>query len=492
MSVPSFDAFTSQLLRGSAWMVAMRWSLRLVGLVSTAILARLLMPEDFGIVAMAAVVAGLLDTAAYAGVDLALIRADDDSRAYRDSAFTIQLLQSIAIAALLVACAPFAAAYYSEPRVAIVLYCVAARAVIEGLNNIGIVAFRKELDFAKEFRFNLYSKLINLAIVVAAAFWLRNYLALVVGMISGAAIGAVLSYAMHPYRPRLSLAKARALWSFSNWLLVSRVGSFASRKADQFIVGGAVGATALGNYHVATELATMPTTELVMPMRRALFPTLAKLQNDAAGFRTAVLRVFSALALLCFAMGFGLVGVSSEVVRIVLGPKWLDAIPLMQWLALYGAFAALASVLEVPIWVKGKTQFSALQSWIELVALAPLIIVAVRAQGLEGAALARTLVAVGMLPLMLYMTARTCPIGMLALAAAIWRPLLAGAVMLACLLLPLPYPHALALALAAKVALGAAVYAACVLVLWVASGRPDGVEAAIVQRATLLARSALR
>src|SRR5947209_11068718 len=112
------DSFAAQLLRGSAWMVGMRWALRLIGLLSTAILARLLVPADFGIVAMAAVVAGLLDTAAYAGVDLALIRAEATSRAYHDSAWTIQVIQALIVAALLVVAAPLAASYYAEPRVA--------------------------------------------------------------------------------------------------------------------------------------------------------------------------------------------------------------------------------------------------------------------------------------------------------------------------------------------------------------------------------------
>src|SRR5207249_5304962 len=105
-----------------------------------------------------------------------------------------------------------------------------------GFQNIGVVSFRMELDFAKEFRFNLYTKLINLAVVVSAALVFRNYLALVVGMVSGAIINVVLSYVMHSYRPRFSVAEVRHLWSFSNWLLVSTVGSFLTRKADQFIV----------------------------------------------------------------------------------------------------------------------------------------------------------------------------------------------------------------------------------------------------------------
>jgi lipopolysaccharide exporter len=475
------DSFTAHLLRGSAWMVGMRWALRLVGLLSTAILARLLVPADFGIVAMAAVVAGLLDTAAYAGVDLALIRAEAASRDYHDSAWTIQVIQAFIVAALLVVAAPLAASYYAEPRVATVIYWLGLKSALDGLQNIGIVAFRKDLDFAREFRFNLYSKLLNLAVVVAAAWYLRSYLALVVGLVSGSFITVALSYAMHPYRPRLSIVHLRELWSFSNWLLVSRVGSFASRKADQFIVGGSVGATALGSYHVATELSTLPTTEIVMPMRRALFPTLARLQNDPVAFRNAVLSSFSALAVLSFAVGFGVMSVATEIVPIVLGPRWQAAIPLVQWLAVYGGFAGLASVLEVPMWVTGRTDISALQSWLELVLLVPLLMLALAAFGVDGAAMARALVAVAMLPTMLWLASRVCPLPFGALCAAVWRPLTAALAMALLLRAPLPMPDGPLATLVVKVLVGATFYAAMLTVLWVASGRPPGAEASLLR-----------
>ena len=473
--------FGKELLHGSAWMVGMRWALRLTGLVSTAVLARLLVPADFGIVAMAAVFAGLLDTAAYTGVDLALIRAGRSTPARMNSAWTIQLIQAWIVALLLVASAPFAADFFREPRVTVVMLWMAAKAVIEGLQNIGIIEFRRDLNFAKEFRFNLYAKLLNLAIVIVAAFILRNYLALVIGLVSGSVITVLLSYLMHPYRPRLSLAEREGLWSFSNWLLLSRVGSFMCRKLDQFVVGGAVGSAALGNYHVATELATMPTDELVMPMRRALFPTLSLLQKQGTSFHEATLSTFGALAVVCCSLGFGLFATAREAVALVLGPHWQAAVPVVQWLAIYGAFAGLTSVLEVPMWVKGKGYVSAIQSWLEFFALIPLLVFAVRWNGIEGAAMSRAAVAAGVLPTMLFLLSRTCDIPFAELAKVVWRPLVAGATMTFCIIaVPIDYPALPALVL--KIMIGAPVYAISLGLLWLLAGRPDGIERLVVDR----------
>jgi O-antigen/teichoic acid export membrane protein len=471
------------LLRGSAWMIGARWAMRVIGLASTIVLARLLVPEDFGVVAMALIAVGLLETIAYAGVDLALMRDGADSRDHYDTAWTIQLIQGAILALLLVVLAPLAAAYFKEPRVTAIVQFCGLRALIGGFQNIGVVAFRKELDFAKEFRFSLYSKLFNFAFTVAAAWWFRNYWALVFGMLTSAAVTVLASYRMHPYRPRLSLAAVRQIWSFSQWLMISQIGSFMNQKTDAIVVGGLVGTSAMGNYHVSHEISTMPTSELVMPMRRALFPVLAKLQTQAAEFQGAVLNSFSVVATLCLAMSFGLVSVAPEAVLLILGPKWTGAIPLVQWLALYGGFSSLVLVLEVPLWVRGRTRLSALRSWTELAVLVPLVWLATRQFGIEGAAATRAGVSAVMMLLMAYLAARSGCVRASQLWKAVWRPFIASGVMAALVTgAPLPATWPLLAILFLKILAGALMFTGVLMGLWLAAGRPEGFEATALRQ----------
>lgn len=472
------------LIRGSAWMIAARWATRLVGLASTLILARLLTPADFGIVAMALIASGLLETIAYAGVDLALMRAGHDTREHYDTAWTIQLIQAAAIALLLLAAAPLTAAYFAEPRAADVIRLLALKSLLDGAQNIGVVAFRKELDFAKEFRFLLYGKLLNFVVVVVVAFLLRNYWALAIGMVAGSIIGVALSYAMHPYRPRLSLARVREIWSFSQWLMISRVGAYLNRRTDEFVVGGIAGTSAMGSYHVASELSTMPSNELVMPMRRAMFPTLAKLTGDPAAFGRAVVATFASVAAICIAAGFGLMSIAPELVAVFLGQQWLAAIPLVRWLALYGSFSALVLVLEVPLWVGGRTRWSAMQTWLELALLVPLVWLATRSYGIEGAAATRAGVSAAMVPCMLFLTARAGHARVGTLLHALARPL-AAALTMAGVLATLPFDRLghVVVILVAKIVVGALVYLATMAALWRAQGQPDGVESTVLQHA---------
>jgi O-antigen/teichoic acid export membrane protein len=430
---------------------------------------------------------------AYAGVDLALMRPGADSREHYDTAWTIQLIQGASITAALLIISPWVAPLFSEPRATAVVQVIALRSLLAGLQNIGIVAFRKELDFAKDFRFTLYTKLLNFGVVVGSAFALRNYWALVIAMTTSALIDVSLSYLMHPYRPRLCMKRSREIWSFSQWLILSRVGSFLNRKTDEFVVARVLGTGPMGGYHVANELATMPNSELVMPLRRALFPTLAKIAKDTGELERLFVLSFSTIAVLSLSVGFCLMATAAELVPIVLGPKWVSAVGAMRWLALYGALSSLVLTLEVPLWVTGQTRLSAAQTWLELALLVPLAYAAARSYGVEGAAFARAAVSLVVLPAMLLFVARACSVRVGRLFGALWRPLVAGLVM--ALAQELAGRHGqgvLALTLLLKLVTAALVFPASLGLLWLASGRPPGIEAQLVGMLSAWRRSRRR
>lgn len=465
------------LVRGSAWMIAGRWGMRAIGLVSTIILARLLAPDDFGVIAIALIVVGLLETIAYAGVDLALMRPGSDTREHYDTAWTIQLIQGALIAGVLLLIAPWVSPFFSEARATAVIQVIALRPLIIGCQNIGTVAFRKELDFAKDFRFGIYTKLLNFTVVVGLAFWLRNYWALVAGMTSSSLIEVMLSYLMHPYRPRLCLQRRREIWGFSQWLIISRVGSFLNRKTDELVVGRLLGTGAMGGYHVANELATMPSSELVMPLRRAMFPTLAKVSENPAELERLFRLSFSAMSVMCFSVGFGLMSIAPELVPILLGEKWTSAVAAMRWLAVHAAFSSLILTLEMPLWVTGRTRLTATQTWLDLTLLIPTAYCAAMAYGVEGAAMARLAVSVVVLPVMIHFVSSACRIGAGKLYGDLWRPLFAGLLMsLVLSLLTTDVVGSTALALALKILAGVVFYPAGVLLLWLLAGKPWGIE----------------
>src|ERR1051326_3694523 len=130
-----------RMLRGSAWMIAWRWCVRGIGLVSTVVLARLLTPADFGLVAMAMLVVGLVEVLGEAGLNLAIIRHPDPTREHLDTAWTLAIGAGTAVALVLFIVAPLGAAYFHEPRAIPLIRFLALRAFVDGFENIGVALF---------------------------------------------------------------------------------------------------------------------------------------------------------------------------------------------------------------------------------------------------------------------------------------------------------------------------------------------------------------
>jgi len=418
------------MIKGSIWMVAMRWVVQAIGLVSTMILARVLAPSDFGIVAMGMLVVGLLEIFSTLGVDIALIRNQNATRAHYDTAWTFRLLQGILIAAALAASAPYAADYFGDQRVIPVIQILSLSVLLDGFENIGVVAFRKELDFGKEFRFGVYKKLLVFIVTVPLAFALENYWALVVGIVSGRAMGVIMSYRMHPYRPRPCLQAARELWSFSQWMLVMNAATFLQSKIDEFVVGGMKDSSKLGTYNVASELALLPNAVLIAPLSRALIPGYARLLEEQQRLTSAFLNVLAMIAMVAIPACFGLIAIAGDFVVVVLGDKWIAAIPVLRWLALFCVIIALASMVGNFLVALGKVRSVAVIQWTYLLLLAPALAFAGSLGEITYIAQIRALLSLVLCVGYLYYLTRLTPVRLNDYVRAFWRPLVASTTML--------------------------------------------------------------
>ncbi len=492
---PSEDGRAAPSLRrdmivGSFWMVAMRWSIRGIGLLSTVLLARILLPQDFGLVAMASIMVGLLEVLAAFGVDLALIQNVKATRSHFDTAWTIQVIQGTGVAVVLGLSAPGAALYFHEPRVTALIRFLAVGMAIGGLANIGVVAFRKDLDFALEFKFSVYKKVISFVVTVGLALYLRSYWALAAGMVVGQVLGVVLSYAMHPYRPRFSLEAVHEIWSFSQWMLFINIGNYAYEKGDEFVVGRLSAPREMGLYTVAYEISNLPTTELLYPISRALFPGYAKLVAEPERLLKAYLNVLGFVSTFSVAAGFGIALVAGDLTRIVLGGSWVDAVPLIQWLAFFGVLRAIYGQAGNVLLALGHTRALAGLTWLQFVLLIPSTVLAGMRYGVLGIAIAKLCVAVAFAVLLFGTLLRRTSLTTLDLALQIWRPCAAGIAMwIAVRVLPRASSGIPMLTLARDAAVGAATYAAALGALWLVSGRREGTEQHVLE---LLRRSLRR
>lgn len=473
-----------ELARGSAWMIGMRWAIRGIGLLSTILLARLLTPEDFGVVAMAMVAVALLEVFTHSGTDLALLRSTEPTREHYDAAWTLEIIQAVGLAIVLWFAAPLVGGHFEDERVTNVIRILSLRALVGGFQNIGVVDFRRELRFGREFQFGVVKKLATFLVTVAAALLLHNYWALVIGQVLGRVIEVFVSYRMSAFRPRLSLARVGDIWGFSKWLILSRFARLLNRQFDRWVVGSIGGATAMGHYYVASDFGSAPSDEVVLPMSRAAFPVYSRLQDDPVALVDAFRTVLASMTAISFVMGIGMAVVADNFVRVVLGSQWLEAIPLIPWLGAFGALYGVIHTLDAFLLATGRERLAALMTVASAILVIPALWWGGKVGGVEGIAAAKTLTALAFVVALAVAATRRPPLTLQVLWQSVWPALTATAIMAGVVTVlqaghPAPSPL---LGLFRDVCAGAITYFCATLILWFLRGRPEGVERSVLRR----------
>ena len=486
----SSGSLRDAMIVGSAWMVSLRWVVRGIGLVSTVILVRLLAPQDFGLVAMGMLFISFLDVLVTFGVDLALIQRQDSTRGHYDTAWTLRLLQVSFVALCVNLVTPLAVDYFNEPRVTALMRVLSLSMVITGLENIGVVAFRKELQFGKEFRFRVIAKLSAFVVTLCLALWLRNYWALAWGTVFDRTITVLLSYRLHPYRPRFSLVKIRDIWSFSQWMLLRNVGMYLRKSLDRWMVGRFFTTGQMGFYSVSKEVAQLPTTEMVWPMARVLFPGYARLSHDPKRLGRAYLQVLGAMTLAVVPAGLGVALVAAPLATVFLGDKWSGVAPILSWLAVYSVFRTVSATVQAPLMALGRMRRLVALIWSQALLAAPAIVMAASTGDLVLLAQVQSLLALLLLPLFFYALTSIDLIRWGGALSVTWRPVVAGLAMAAGLsAIGDGWTSSPVLELAVKLPSGGVIYGSVVYLLWRVSGRPDSAERLLLD---LLRRKILR
>ena len=486
---PAAGSILARTARGAGWVVAWRMLTRVLGLCSTLVLVRLLSPADFGLVALATAFALALDVCLSIGIEDQIVRAREPRPALYDTAFTMNLLRCAFVAALIALSAGPAAGFFGDERLRDVLYALAASAALSGATNIGVADFRRQLSFDKEFWLQLLPRLVGIAVTLSAAWLLRSHWALVLGILANRFGIVLMSHALHPYRPRLSLEAWRELIGVSCWSWAISLAMVVRDRADSMVVGRLLGPAPLGIYAVGVEVAVLPTTEMVDPICRACMPGFAATLRGGGDHAAsdAWLRIMGLMAVLTLPAGTGASLVAGPIVALAFGQAWLEAVPVIVILGVACTFTlfgnvsgALLSARTALRMILGVTIGAAVLRIGLLLVLTPWL-------GLPGAALA-----IGMAVMLEHLALVACVLRLLRVApgrllACIHRPALAAAAM-ALLLWQLglgwaPPPAdaaAAARVLLQAIPLGVASYALVLWLLWRGAGSPTGAETDIL------------
>jgi O-antigen/teichoic acid export membrane protein len=436
-SHPKDDAALQRhMVRGSAWIMSVRWSLRILGLISTLILARLLAPADYGVVAIASMIVGVVEVFSRTGQQSALIRLPHPTRgAFRFRMDSLSSLGRRPVGLVIWALTPLTTIYFHEPRAAVVVQILAFRVMLNGAQNIGIVNFQRRLQFNRLFWFNIIPTLISFPVTVTAAFVLRNYWVLVIGLMVEYATVFALSYIMEPYARGSASARCGRFGQFSSWSLVKSIGIYLNDMIDRVAIGGFAGSAAMGRFQVASEVATIPSQEVINPIVSVLFPVMATVQHDHDRRRTLYLAVLYWSALVCMSTSVGVALVSDDFVDLVLGPQWHDMKPLMPWMALSFGVLGMSNSVYTAFDTVGRPLISARLQWLRFFWMAVAIVpVAFLTHDLVSVAITRLVVTITITPVLFLALTQAFGFPFREIVTTIWRPVAAALVMVAAVL----------------------------------------------------------
>ena len=472
---------------GAAWMVSLRFISRLIGVASLSVLARLLFPDDFGLLAVAWAVISFVSMFGAFGILRALIREQYAGRELYDTAWTLNVAKGLVISGLIVAGAPFAATFFNDPRLKPVLYVLVVTCVLDGFSNIGVVDFQKKLQFGRQFTFEFCGRLFGVVAAIGLAYWWRDHWSLVWGAIiaSLATFGA--SYLMHPFRPRISLAAFDRIFQFSKWAYAQELFSELSRKIPVLVIGRAFSSDIVAHFTVAHEIARIAVTDVQGPVTMALFPSLAKIASDRSKLTSAYLDILGVKLLLFLPLTIGIVVLGPHAVQIMLGEKWLRVIPLLQILSLTGIIEIFRSNNNTFLLVGEWPHVAAAMAGVRLLITLLAVGVGLSYAGIVGVAWAMifTSAVTAIVSFVLVNRILECSPG--DIAKQVWRSLVAASVLLVVafnLRFTIWVEDDLAsvvLELLVIVVFGALAYFATTVICWHFSNRPEGAETKILQ-----------
>ena len=334
----------SATIKGTAWNYVIFGLSKGVTFIATLILARLLSPNEFGLMAIGLIVISFLDTFSSMGVENVIIYKQENIEHNSNVAFTLGLIINSTISITTFFIAPFVATFFNDPRVTDILRALSVIFVIWGIGNIHAARLKKELRFHQTLLPELGKSTAKAIVSIGMALLGYGVWSLVWGQIAANVAASSLYWLAYRWRPRLDLdldTFGELLGYSSQTVLTTFMGVIGSNM-DYLIVGKRLGSENLGYYTMAFRVPELLIINTCYIVSNALFPAYSKVQNDLKTLQKGFLLTIRYISLYTIPLGVGLIIVTPELIKVVFGNRWIPAIPVMQAISLYAVIYSLS------------------------------------------------------------------------------------------------------------------------------------------------------
>ena len=338
MTEPPLSSLENRAIHGLFWSGIERLGPQAVQFIVSIVLARLLLPEQFGLIGMLTVFLALGAVFLNSGFGSALIQKQDATEVHYSSVFYTNILLSLVAAGVLCLVAPLIARFYGEPMLTPLTRVLSLNSVLSAFGLIQVFLMTKRLDFKTQTKASLIASLAAGVVGIAMAVLDFGVWSLVAQSVSLTLFNTLLLWAFDTWRPQkvFSLAALRELFGFGSRLLASGLLDTVFSNVYNIVIGKLFSPAALGYYTRAYTLQQLPSQTLGGIVARVTFPLFAEIQGDPARVRNGFRKALRALALVNFPLMIGLLVCARPLVLTLLTEKWAPAIPYLQLLCIVG------------------------------------------------------------------------------------------------------------------------------------------------------------
>ncbi len=315
-----------------------------LSMISAVVLARLLTPTDFGIIGMVTVFINFLFIFKDIGLAHATIQKDEITSSQISTLFWINGIISISLGVILVVSSPLVAQFYERSELTAVMSALSISFVLEGFTIQHNALLRRHFKFTTLAVVEIISRFIHLIVAITMAVLGYSYWSLVGGSIARSVVLLLLTYISCPWMPgRMQRgAGVRGMLKFGGHLTIGHILSYLARNLDKILIGKFLGAVPLGLYNKAHHLLIVPLSQIRLPLTNLSLPVLSSLKYEPSRYQNYFNKMLDISLSVALPFCFYSFVESEFLIRLLLGPQWLEAIPIFKILALGGIFVSIS------------------------------------------------------------------------------------------------------------------------------------------------------
>jgi O-antigen/teichoic acid export membrane protein len=344
------------LFASAAFSSGAKFISRLIGLVSTLILARILTPTDFAMIAIIAIVLHLFDILSHTGSEQYIVQKSEVVDGDLNTAWTLDILLKSLMCVLLIVIAPLISSFFEQAHLSFAIQVASITLIINALKNPGLLLLKRNLDYKKVFYLSLVQRIASFVTVIFVALNWQSYWAFVIADIVGAVVFTLGAYKIQPFRPAFSLLKVSEQWLFSKWLLGKSIVGYLRSQIDTVLVAKFFSTAQLGNYHMARDVAMLPGYNILGPAIEPLLADFKDHKHNPIKLGQRVSKVLCIVSFIVVPITTYIAFYPTLIIDVLLGAQWVIAGEILGVMSLLFFYYCFLLVIESALTAVGKVK----------------------------------------------------------------------------------------------------------------------------------------